>query len=66
MEEINSTSLQIKLIRQIQIDEGHTPCYATKHNDSCTSEDCCWIHDCYPEPTDFKQGDGQMTNCRQS
>jgi len=33
------------LIRQIQQEEGNTPCFQGG-NDSCDQKDCCWGEDC--------------------
>lgn len=63
----NSSSLQVMLIRQIQIDEGHAPCYATNYAAKCahnrTPEGCCWSHDCSPEQTEFNHADKKITHC---
>jgi hypothetical protein len=51
----NTSSLQVMLIRQIQIAEGNTPCYATKCKHNRTPEECCWSYDCFPEQTNSNQ-----------
>jgi hypothetical protein len=47
-----SFSIQAELIRQIQANQGLTPCYATPRADNCSQkkeEQCRWRHDCYHE-----------------
>lgn len=53
--EMNSSqtfSIQAQLIRELQIQEGHNPCYATPSAEYCQhkeQEKCCWRYDCYHE-----------------
>jgi hypothetical protein len=35
-----------ELIRAIQIAEGHSECFATKHITGCEKIDCSWRGDC--------------------
>ncbi len=47
-----SFSMQAELIRQIQEEQGHVPCYATPNSENCSKkkdEICRWRHDCYHE-----------------
>lgn len=41
------SSVQALLVRQIQVENGQAPCYATVARDSCLKTDCCWRSDCY-------------------
>lgn len=53
METKTSFSLQARLIRQMQEDEGQTVCYASPDAmSSCTNKNCCWRHDCFEETAD--------------
>jgi len=52
-----SFSIQAELIRQIQEEQGQTPCYATPTADNCSrkkEEQCRWRHDCYCETEEDK------------
>lgn len=40
-------SVQALLIRQIQMEVGQAPCYATATRDNCLKTGCCWRSDCY-------------------
>jgi hypothetical protein len=40
-------SVQALLIRQIQVEAGQVPCYATAQVDHCARANCCWRSDCY-------------------
>lgn len=45
-------SIQAQLIRELQTQEGHEPCYATPSAEYCqhkAQEECCWRYDCYYE-----------------
>lgn len=45
-------SIQAQLIRELQAQEGHEPCYATPVAEYCSQkalEKCCWRYDCYHE-----------------
>lgn len=42
-------SIQAEIIRQIQIRDGMTPCYATPTSNQCDNKDCGWRHDCFDE-----------------
>jgi len=44
-----SFSLQAEIIRQIQTNDGQTPCYATPASKQCNNKDCGWRHDCFDE-----------------
>ena len=48
-DEIKSFSLQAEIIRQIQINDGQTACYATSASRQCDNKDCGWRHDCFDE-----------------
>ena len=47
--EIKSFSLQAEIIRQIQVNNGQTPCYATSNSDYCDKKECGWRHDCFDD-----------------
>ena len=47
--EAKSFSLQAEIIRQIQTNDGQTPCYATSASKQCNNKDCGWRHDCSDE-----------------
>ena len=54
MEANTSFSLQAKIIRKMQSDEGHVPCYATPNSSQCDNkEQCCWRHDCFDDALDI-------------
>lgn len=42
-------SLQAEIVRQMQINEGKTPCYATAAVERCDKQGCVWRHDCFEE-----------------
>lgn len=44
-----SFSLQAEIIRQIQTNDGQTPCYATSASKHCDKKECGWRHDCFDE-----------------
>lgn len=44
-----SFSLQAEIIRQIQTNDGQTPCYATSASNQCNNKECGWRHDCFDE-----------------
>lgn len=48
-EEGRSFSLQAEIIRQIQTNDGQTPCYATSASKQCDNKECGWRHDCFDE-----------------
>lgn len=48
-DEGKSFSLQAEIIRQIQTNDGQTPCYATSASNQCNNKECGWRHDCYDE-----------------
>lgn len=48
-DEIKSFSLQAEIIRQIQINDGQTACYATAASNRCDNKRCGWRHDCFEE-----------------
>lgn len=48
-DEVKSFSPQAEIIRQIQIKDGQTPCYATPTSDWCNNKECGWRHDCFDE-----------------
>ena len=48
-EEGRSFSLQAEIIRQIQTNDGQTPCYATSASNQCDNKECGWRHDCFDE-----------------
>jgi hypothetical protein len=35
-----------ELVRNIQIKEGHTPCFQTGAFGTCVQLDCCWMAEC--------------------
>jgi hypothetical protein len=41
-----ATMNKTELIRAIQIVEGHSECFATKHITECEAIDCSWRGDC--------------------
>jgi hypothetical protein len=41
-----ATMNKTELIRAIQIAEGHSECFATKHITGCEEIDCSWRGDC--------------------
>lgn len=47
--EVKPFSLQAEIIRQIQVKDGKTPCYATPASDWCNNKECGWRHDCFDE-----------------
>ncbi|MBI1886769.1 MAG: hypothetical protein HYS19_00070 [Nitrosomonadales bacterium] len=48
-EEIRSPSIQVEIIRQIQINNGQAPCYATSATDYCDKKECGWRSDCFDD-----------------
>lgn len=48
-DEGKSFSLQAEIIRQIQTNDGQTPCYATSASKQCDNKECGWRHDCFDE-----------------
>jgi hypothetical protein len=45
--DIDPTSMnKTELIRAIQIADGHSECFATKHITGCEQIDCSWRGDC--------------------
>lgn len=48
-EEAGSFSIQAEIIRQIQVNDGQTPCYATPASNQCSKKECGWRHDCFDE-----------------
>jgi hypothetical protein len=48
-EEGGPPSLQAEIIRQIQVNDGQTPCYATSASNHCDKKECGWRHDCFDE-----------------
>lgn len=44
-----SFSPQAEIIRQIQINDGQTACYATPASNQCDKKECGWRHDCFDE-----------------
>ena len=52
-EKTRSFSLQAQIIRQIQINDGQTPCYATCTSSQCDKKECGWRHDCFDEVGEF-------------
>lgn len=48
-EEGRSFSLLAEIIRQIQTNDGQTPCYATSASNQCNNKECGWRHDCFDE-----------------
>jgi len=48
-EESESSSIQAQIIRQMQISDGQTPCYATSASAQCNNRECSWRHDCFDE-----------------
>lgn len=53
-EAIKSISLQAEIIRQIQANDGQTPCYATSAIHQCDKKECGWRHDCFDEVHEYK------------
>lgn len=53
-------SVQVSLIRQIQVEIGHKPCYATVAADYCAYVNCCWRSDCYCEGGGDSAHNGSM------
>lgn len=49
-------SVQALLVRQIQVENGQAPCYATAARDSCLKPGCCWRSDCYFDGGGFPFG----------
>jgi len=49
LDETKSFSLQAEIIRQIQTNDGQTPCYATSASKHCDKKECGWRHDCFDE-----------------
>ena len=49
LDETKSFSLQAEIIRQIQTNDGQTPCYATSASKQCDKKECGWRHDCFDE-----------------
>lgn len=47
-------SVQAEIIRQIQINDGHAPCYATSAIYDCDNKECGWRHDCFDEAGESK------------
>ncbi len=47
-----SFSLQAEIIRQIQINDGQTPCYGTSASKQCDKKECSWRYDCFEEVCD--------------
>ena len=45
-------SVQALMIRQIQVEVGQAPCYATATADHCAKTNCCWRFDCYCDDAD--------------
>ncbi|MDP2143762.1 MAG: hypothetical protein Q8J80_06470 [Gallionella sp.] len=45
------TSLQVELIRNLQEEHGHVPCFATPVALTCTKKqsECSWRQDCFHE-----------------
>jgi hypothetical protein len=58
MEEIVAISLQTKLIRQMQADDGQEICFATSASYACLKNECCWRHDCFDEALDSRLQQG--------
>jgi hypothetical protein len=55
MEESTPFSVQSMLVRQIQVAEGNTPCFATTSSYNCSNnKECCWRHDCFDEALDIR------------
>lgn len=48
-EEAGSFSIQAEIIRQMQVNDGQTPCYATSASNQCNKKECSWRHDCFDE-----------------
>ncbi len=53
--ETGPLSLQAQIIRQIQIKDGQTACYATPASNLCDNKECGWRHDCYDEACEHGQ-----------
>lgn len=53
-DEVKSFSMQAEIIRQIQIKDGQTPCYATPTSDRCDNKECGWRHDCFDEAREHR------------
>jgi len=51
---VKSFSLQAEIIRQIQANDGQTPCYATSAVNYCDKKECGWRHDCFDEVREHK------------
>lgn len=54
MEDNAPFSIQSMLIRQMQVEDGHTPCFATTASNQCADKKCCWRHDCFDEALDIR------------
>ena len=62
MENIQTLSLQVKIIRQMQAQEGHAECYATNTAKNCSNLKCIWRADCFDDAPDDTDGDMAQTN----
>lgn len=51
-EEKKPLSLQAEIIRQIQVNDGLTPCYATPASNECENKECGWRYDCFDETSE--------------
>lgn len=52
MGEVQSLSLQTRLIRQKQEKDGQIACYAIHSAKECSIKSCDWKHDCFEEIQD--------------
>ncbi len=55
MEIDTSSSLQAKLVQQIQAADGLTACYATPSGHDCYNKECKWRRDCISEALNAKR-----------
>lgn len=53
-DEAKPFSLQAEIIRQIQANDGQTPCYATSASNQCDKKECGWRHDCFDEAREIQ------------
>lgn len=42
----------VALIRQRQVAEGNSPCFASEDSYACSNKECCWSHECFDEAVD--------------
>lgn len=59
--ENQSFSIQVEMIRQMQSDNGQTPCYATPTTAHCNKKhsECSWRHDCFEDAEEVNESQGK-------